>query len=163
RWRRERPGGSHVCRHARGAYGHMRHTAYIALGSNLGDRAAHLRQAVVALRARAGDVAAISPVYETPALTLSPEDEQPLYFNAVVQLETSFAPEDLLESLLDIERAAGRVRCRRWEARPLDLDLILYDDLVLLRENLTLPHPRLAERRFVLQPLHDLAPDLRVP
>lgn len=141
----------------------MRHTAYIALGSNLGDRAAHLRSAVVALGAQAGEVAAISPVYEAAAHTLSPDEAQPAYLNAVAQVETALSPEALLAVLLEIERRAGRERRRRWEARPLDLDLLLYDDLVSHSATLTLPHPRLAERRFVLLPLHDLVPGRHVP
>lgn len=141
----------------------MKARAYIALGANLGDRNAQLQEAVVQLRARAGEVRAVSPVYESAAHTLSVDDEQPAYLNAVAEVETMLSPEGLMGVLLAIEREAGRVRRQRWEARPLDLDLLLYDDVRLESEMLTLPHPRLPERGFVLQPLHDLAPTLRVP
>lgn len=137
--------------------------AFIGLGSNLGDRAAHLRSALAALTASSGvEVVAASPVYEGAAHTAEPDEEQPPYLNAVVELRTTLAPEALLALLHRIEHAAGRERRTRWAPRPLDLDLLLYDD-VEGEGPPALPHPRIPERRFVLAPLADLAPSLPVP
>jgi 2-amino-4-hydroxy-6-hydroxymethyldihydropteridine diphosphokinase len=139
-------------------------TAFVGLGSNAGDRLAHLRRAVEGLKAIAGvEVEAVSPVYETEAHTLPGQGPQPDHLNAVVRLRTTLAPGALLDRLHALERAAGRTSGRRWGPRPLDLDLLLHGDLRLSTPDLVLPHPRLAERRFVLQPLADLAPDLVVP
>jgi 2-amino-4-hydroxy-6-hydroxymethyldihydropteridine diphosphokinase len=140
------------------------HAAYIGLGANLGDRFEALRAAVRGLDATPGvDVVRASPVYTSEAHTLTPGEEQPAYLNAVVQVWTRLAPEALLDVCLALERRAGRRRRRRWASRPLDLDLLVVNGLTRNTDRLTLPHPRLAERRFVLQPLHDLAPDLYVP
>lgn len=139
------------------------HIAYVGLGANLGDRAAQLEAAVRALAAASGvEVVAVSPVYEGPAHTLG-DAPQPPFLNAVAELRTTLGPADLLALFHRTEREAGRVRRTRWEARPLDLDLLLYGDEEIRSETLAVPHPHLAERRFVLQPLADLAPDLVVP
>lgn len=142
------------------------HDAALGLGANLGDRRAQLQRAVDLLAATPGiEVAAASPLYETAAHTWTPGDEQPAYYNAALHVRTALAPAVLLERCLAIERAVGRHRAAgvRWAPRPLDLDVLLYDDLVVDRPGLTLPHPRLAERRFVLRPLADLMPARRVP
>lgn len=147
------------------AFGHV-HEAFVALGANLGDRAAALRGAVDALAATVGvAVAAASPVYETAAHTLRADDEHPDFLNAVVQLHTTLGPVALLDVCLELERRAGRDRSAgtRWAPRPLDLDVLLYDDRTLAHPRLTLPHPRLGLRRFVLRPLADLAPGRHVP
>lgn len=136
--------------------------AYVALGSNLGSREEHLRAAVAALRATPGvrDVK-LSPVYETRAV--GPGAQGP-YLNAVARLETSLAPRALLDRLLEIERGEGRRRGpERNAARTLDLDLLLYGSRLLDEPGLELPHPRLHERAFVLEPLRDLAPQLVHP
>lgn len=139
--------------------------AFVALGANLGDRLAQLRGAVAALASAAEvEVVAASPVYENEAQTPEPGPAQPPYLNAVVELRTTLAPEALLDVLHRTEAAYGRERRLRWAARTLDLDLLLYDDLRTPPESpLALPHPRLAERRFVLQPLADLDPEAAVP
>ncbi len=138
--------------------------AYVALGSNVGDRAAHLRRATCRLAAHPRvHVEAASPVYESAALALDPGEEQPDFLNAVLRLRTCLASEALLALLLHTEAEAGRTRTRRWAPRTLDLDLLVYGSLTWHTERLTLPHPRLAERRFVLRPLADLAPNLHVP
>jgi 2-amino-4-hydroxy-6-hydroxymethyldihydropteridine diphosphokinase len=130
--------------------------AYIGLGSNLGDRAANLRRAAMALRALLGPLRA-SRVYETaPRLDL----DQPPFLNAVVEARAALSPDALLDHLLHIEDTLGR---RRDPARPkgprvIDLDLLLYGDHLQQSERLTLPHPGLAHRRFVLAPLRELAP-----
>ena len=142
-------------------------TAFIGLGANKGRRLPQLRAAVCRLDAHSAvRVVATSPVYETEAHTLDPNERQPAYLNAVVQVETTLAPETLLDVCQQIERAAGRNRSstvRRWAPRFLDLDMLTYDGVTLDTPVLMLPHPRLAGRRFVLQPWADLAPNLRVP
>jgi len=131
--------------------------AFIGLGSNLGDRRAYLRAAVEELRA-AGDVVGVSPLYETEPVG-GPEDQGP-YLNVVVELWTASSPRQLLGRCRDLEDAAGRVRTVRWGARTLDADVLLVDGFEVDEADLVVPHPRLWERRFVVQPLADLAPDL---
>jgi 2-amino-4-hydroxy-6-hydroxymethyldihydropteridine diphosphokinase len=129
--------------------------AYIALGSNLGDRWANLSAAVRRLRAEPGlRVIDNSEVYETAPLDCPPGSGD--YLNAVVAIETDRSPADLLKLLLDIEHQFGRVRTGRNSPRSLDLDLLLYDDRVINTPELTLPHPRMHERDFVLAPLAEL-------
>src|SRR5687767_2229740 len=136
--------------------------AYLALGSNLGDRQSFLDQAILRLRAVPGlSVRRVSPCYETAPVG-GPAGSG-AYLNAVAEAETSLAPDRLLQALLDIERGFGRIRAEPNAPRTLDLDLILYDDLVRPGPDPVVPHPRLHERRFVLQPLADLAPDIRHP
>ena len=132
--------------------------AYVALGSNLGDRVAHLQNAVDALAAAAGvAVAAVSRVYETTPVGGPPQDA---YLNAVVAIDTDLDPHALLALGQEIERAAERVRVERWGPRTLDVDVLLFDDLRLDDPDLTIPHPRMWERGFVLAPLRDVAPAL---
>ena len=134
--------------------------AYVAAGSNLGDRWGHLALAARELRATPG-VAVVrgSRVWETAPMG----PPQPRYLNAVLELETRLPPEPLLRALQGIERAALRRREIRWGPRTLDLDLLLHGDAVLRTPALTLPHPGLASRRFVLAPLAELCPDRVVP
>ncbi|BBD80584.1 2-amino-4-hydroxy-6-hydroxymethyldihydropteridine diphosphokinase [Aerosticca soli] len=136
--------------------------AFVALGSNLGDPRGQLERACEALaRLPATQLAARSRLYRTPPWGMT---AQPPFLNAVAMLETTLAPNTLLEALLAIERAAGRVRgTERWGPRTLDLDLLHMEETVLDTPELTLPHPRIAERAFVLLPLADLAPDLVLP
>ena len=131
--------------------------AFIGLGSNLGDRRALLRGAVEGLRA-GGDVVGVSPLYETEPVG-GPEGQGP-YLNLVVELSTTDGPRELLERCRALEEAAGRVRTVRWGPRTLDADVLLVDGWQVDEPDLTVPHPRLWERRFVVQPLSDLAPDL---
>jgi 2-amino-4-hydroxy-6-hydroxymethyldihydropteridine diphosphokinase len=131
--------------------------AFIGLGSNLGDRRATLRQALGALRA-GGDVTAVSPLYETEPVG-GPEDQGP-YLNVVVELASSDTPRELLERCQALEEAAQRVRTVRWGPRTLDADVLLVGDLTVDEPDLVVPHSRMWERRFVLQPLADLAPEL---
>jgi 2-amino-4-hydroxy-6-hydroxymethyldihydropteridine diphosphokinase len=137
-------------------------TAYIGLGSNLGDREGFLRRAVELLRDEADiDVVAVSSVRETDPVGFL---DQPRFLNAAVEVETPLTARALLERLLAVEQALGRRRDGpRDGPRTIDLDLLLYGDEVVEEAGLTVPHPRLAERRFVLEPLHELAPDLVVP
>ena len=134
-------------------------TVYLALGSNLGDRASNLRSARQALTP-AFAVEACSPVYETePAYVL----DQPRYFNQVCRATTALAPLDALRQLKAIETGLGRVSGRRFGARLIDLDLLMYGEVVLDTTELVLPHPRMAERPFVLVPLAELAPTVIHP
>ncbi len=140
------------------------HQAFIGIGSNIEPRTDYLHAAVEALADTPNvTIQAVSEIRETAPV--GPICNQPAYLNAAVELETVMQPHDLLVALLDIERAHGRNRDdeTRWGPRTLDLDLLLYGDLVLDEPGLQIPHPRLAERRFVLEPLSDLAPDLVVP
>lgn len=140
--------------------------AAIALGANLGDRESNLRFAVRRLRDAPGvsDVV-MSGVIQTPALTLPGAAPQPDYLNAAATLRTTLSSRELLDLLLGIEREAGRDRSTepRWGARVLDLDLLLFGERVIEEEGLTVPHPRLHERDFVLRPLAEIAPELRHP
>ena len=131
----------------------------IALGSNLGDRRAHLSFAVDALGRLLADLR-VSPFIETDPVGVPP---QPRYLNGAVVGRCACAPAVLLDALLRIERARGRERPHAGAARTLDLDLILMGDLVIRRPGLDLPHPRFRERRFVLAPLAAIAPDLTDP
>lgn len=131
--------------------------AFLGLGSNLGDRRAHLRGAVAALR-EAGDVVGVSPLYETAPVG-GPEGQRP-YLNVVVELRTADGPRRLLARCRALETAAHRVRAVRFGPRTLDADVLLVGDQVVDEDDLQVPHPRLWERRFVLAPLRDLAPDL---
>ncbi len=131
--------------------------AFIGLGANLGDRRANLRQGVAQLDAR-GDLVAVSPLYETDPV--DGPDDQGLYFNMVAELATVDTPRQLLVRCQALETAAQRVRTVRFGPRTLDADVLLVGDLVVNEPDLIVPHPRMWERRFVLAPLADLAPDL---
>jgi 2-amino-4-hydroxy-6-hydroxymethyldihydropteridine diphosphokinase len=131
--------------------------AFIGLGSNLGDRRAALRQGVAQLEA-GGDVTAVSPLYETEPVG-GPED-QGAFLNVVVELATADSPQRLLARCQELEEAAHRVRTVRFGPRTLDADVLLVGDLTLDEPDLVVPHPRMWERRFVLAPLADLAPEL---
>lgn len=132
---------------------HTVHTAYVALGSNLGDRESFLRLGVRGL----GNVTAMSNVYETDPVG-GPDDQGP-YLNMVVQVETSLDPFALLRRCQRIEAEAMRQRIIHWGPRTLDVDIVQFDDLTLESDDLSIPHPRFGERRFVLAPLADIAPD----
>lgn len=141
--------------------GPLVHPAYIALGSNLNDPRAQVERGLQALtqlpetrlRARSG-------WYQSRAVG---PGQQPDYLNGVVLLETSLEPESLILHLQRIEAAQGRERRVRWAARTLDLDILLYGDRIIATDRLQIPHPRLAERNFVLYPLADISPDLVLP
>jgi 2-amino-4-hydroxy-6-hydroxymethyldihydropteridine diphosphokinase len=127
--------------------------AFLGLGSNLGDRRAHLRTAIASLP----DVVAVSDVYETDPVG---GPEQGRYLNLVVQLDTDLDPHALLGVCHRIESAAGRVRDVRWGPRTLDVDILWIDGIAVDTPDLQVPHPRMTERRFVLEPLADLDPSL---
>lgn len=132
---------------------------YLALGANLGRRAENLRRAVAALSAVA-TIDAISSVYETePAYVL----DQPRYYNLALSAETSLGPYALLRALKSIESELGRLPGVRFGARAIDLDILVFGEIIMDTPDLTVPHPRLAERAFVLAPLAEIAPDLAIP
>ncbi len=135
--------------------------AYIALGSNLGDREGHLHEAITAL-GQLGQVGAVSSFYETEPVGAV---AQPDFLNAVAELRTELQPEELLAALLRIEQQHGRDRTTSVPKGPrtLDLDLLTYDGMILEAAALTLPHPALAQRQFVLAPLAEAAPGWRHP
>jgi 2-amino-4-hydroxy-6-hydroxymethyldihydropteridine diphosphokinase len=135
-------------------------TVYLSLGANLGDRLANLRLALTRLQTLAR-LEEVSSLYETQPQGVS---DQPLFLNAVCRVSTGLEPQALLRFLKNVERETGRQPGgERWGPRPIDLDILLYDDRVLDAPELTVPHPRLAERAFVLVPLCELAPELRHP
>jgi len=141
------------------------HTAYLALGANLGDRERTMRLAIDALNHHPSinlDLASgVASLYESEAVG-GPHDQGP-YLNSVVRISTTLTPHELLDAVLSIEADLGRTRRERWEARTIDIDVLLFDDLTITDDRLTLPHPRFHERRFVLEPVAELAPDLIHP
>ena len=134
--------------------------AYVALGSNLGDREENLRAALKHLLENGVEVIKTSTFIETEPYGVT---DQPGFVNAVCQVETELAPLELLRLLLNIEQEMGRVRLRRWGERNIDLDLLLYEDAVLESEELTLPHPDMQNRDFVLLPLAEIAGEVVHP
>jgi 2-amino-4-hydroxy-6-hydroxymethyldihydropteridine diphosphokinase len=138
----------------------MANKAYLLLGTNLGDRAKHLEAARTGLSRTAGTVTELSSVYETAAWGIT---EQPVFWNQVVVLDTDLPPEALLAAVLAIEQSLGRERDQRWGARTLDVDILYYNDQVIQSPSLSVPHPEIANRRFTLAPLAEIAPDLPHP
>lgn len=133
---------------------------YILSGSNLGDRAANLALALEKIEAQAGGLLAQSQLYETAAWGL---EAQPAFLNQVLEIATELKPEALLECLLSIEKQLGRERKQKWGARIIDLDILYFGDRVVNTPGLQVPHPSIAERRFTLVPLCELAPLLVHP
>ena len=135
-------------------------TAFLALGSNIGDREANLRDAVDRLASDEIHVLRRSSLYET-----APQEmlDQPSFLNAVVEVETSLLPMQLLARIREIEREMGRQRIAPKGPRNIDIDILFYGRAVITTQELEVPHPRLAQRRFVLEPLAEIAPDFRHP
>lgn len=132
--------------------------SFLGLGSNVGDRWGHLRSAVDALRPHG--LRSVSPVYETEPVG---GPEQGAFLNLVVELETALAPRELLDVCQALETAAERVRDVRWGPRSLDVDVLWIEGVTVTEPDLVVPHPRMWQRRFVLAPLRDIAPDLVAP
>ncbi len=137
----------------------MLNPAYLSLGSNVGNREKHIHDALVRLQAL-GRVAAVSPLYETEPVEFT---DQPWFLNCAVFLETTENPEHLLRTLLGIEQGMGRVRTQEKGPRTIDIDLLLLGDTILDSPALTIPHPAMHQRRFVLEPLAEIAPDVEHP
>jgi 2-amino-4-hydroxy-6-hydroxymethyldihydropteridine diphosphokinase len=134
--------------------------AYLLLGGNLGDRAAHLQQAQQTLAATAGDIVAASAYYETAAWGV---EDQPAFLNQVLAVRTTLLPAELLAACQVAEQQAGRERRQRWGARTLDVDILLYGQECIATSTLVVPHPALPARRFALVPLAEIAPQLLHP
>jgi 2-amino-4-hydroxy-6-hydroxymethyldihydropteridine diphosphokinase len=134
-------------------------TAYLALGSNLGERLEQMRTALKLLRAEGVTIVAASPVYQNRAIGMGDADP---FLNAVVEVQTELEPEALLDVCLAVENQLGRVRTGGWSPRTIDIDVLIYGEAKVETERLHLPHPRIAERDFVLKPLVDIQPDLQL-
>lgn len=137
----------------------VRKTVYLSLGSNLGDRAGNLRSAIQRL-ATLGDVQGISSFYETEPVEFT---AQPWFLNCAIKLETEKMPKQLLSGILDVEQQMGRRRRQNKGPRSIDIDILLFGNSIIETKGLTIPHPGLHGRRFVLEPLAEIAPDFRHP
>jgi 2-amino-4-hydroxy-6-hydroxymethyldihydropteridine diphosphokinase len=138
----------------------MKKTAYLSLGSNLGDRAANLREAIRRL-GELGSIQAVSSFYETEPVEV--ERQQPWFLNCAVRLETGLMPRQLLARTLALEQAMGRRRTEKKGPRTIDIDIVLFADEVVETPELSIPHPAMQHRRFVLEPLAEIAPEARHP
>jgi len=138
-----------------------RHRVFIGMGSNIGDRASFLNRAAARMR-QLNDTTVVwfSPIYESEPVG---KEDQPPFLNAVGEIETSLMPPELLSHLKSIELDLGRTGTDRWGPREIDLDILLYDGFVYNQDGIQVPHPRLEERRFVLVPFRDIAPDVIHP
>lgn len=137
----------------------MHKIVYLSLGSNVGDRAANLNKAIERLRAL-GEVVAVSSFYETEPVEFA---AQPWFLNCAVQLDTGKMPKQLLAGILDLEQQMGRRRTREKGPRVIDIDILLFGSSVVETKGLSIPHPAMHQRRFVLEPLAEIAPDVRHP
>ncbi|GHB83400.1 2-amino-4-hydroxy-6-hydroxymethyldihydropteridine diphosphokinase [Persicitalea jodogahamensis] len=135
-------------------------TIFLLLGSNLGDRETIMQTAIARIGERVGEVMRASALYETAPWG---GIEQPAFLNQVLEIGTSLAPEEVLRLILELEHEAGRIRYERWGARHLDVDILYFGQKIMDTPRLTVPHPRLHERRFTLIPLAEIAPDFVHP
>lgn len=138
----------------------MRHTAYIGLGSNMGDRKQNLFHALKCMKQQGIVVEALSSVYETEPQGLA---DQSWFFNMAARIGTTESPGELLKTLQAVEKQMGRVRSVRWGPRIIDIDILLYDNQTVREPDLEIPHPRLTDRAFVLIPLLEMGRDLALP
>jgi 2-amino-4-hydroxy-6-hydroxymethyldihydropteridine diphosphokinase len=134
-------------------------TVYLSLGSNIGDRAENLNAAIDRLRS-VGEIVQVSSFYETEPVEFA---AQAWFLNCVIALDTEKTPQELLASILDIEQQMGRRRAQKKGPRVIDIDILLFGNLIVDEPGLTIPHPAMHERRFVLEPLAEIAPDVRHP
>ena len=137
----------------------VKKTVYLSLGSNLGDRQANLETAIAGLR-KVGELKAVSSFYETEPMELA---AQPWFLNCAVALETELMPKQLMKAILALEQEMGRRRLQPKGPRTIDIDILLFGSSVIATRGLTVPHPAMQERRFVLEPLAEIAPDVRHP
>ncbi|MCE5322886.1 2-amino-4-hydroxy-6-hydroxymethyldihydropteridine diphosphokinase [bacterium] len=136
-------------------------TAYLGIGTNLGDKVANVHKAIEMVDAHEGcTVSAVSSIYITKPVGVK---DQPDFANAVIAVKTALDPYELLELCNKIEREMGRKRTIRWGPRVIDMDILLYEDVNISEKQLTIPHPMMMERAFVLIPLAEIAPDLELP
>ncbi|OHE57396.1 MAG: 2-amino-4-hydroxy-6-hydroxymethyldihydropteridine diphosphokinase [Thermodesulfovibrio sp. RBG_19FT_COMBO_42_12] len=134
--------------------------AYIGIGSNLGDREKNCLHAIELLQKKVITVKKRSSLYETEPWGLK---DQPYFINMVIEIETALEPKELLRLLKDMEREMGRKESSKWGPRRIDLDILLFDDIILNEDTLKIPHPLMHERDFVLRPLCEIAPEKRHP
>lgn len=137
-----------------------KHRAYISLGSNTGDRRDYLEKSLVMILKSIGNLKSKSPIYETQAWGHIHQDD---FLNQVICIHTEFSPTELLRRLLQIENNLGRQRTFRYGPRTIDLDILLYDDLIVNSHELVIPHPEMHRRKFILVPIVSIAPDLIHP
>ncbi|GAA0739287.1 2-amino-4-hydroxy-6-hydroxymethyldihydropteridine diphosphokinase [Clostridium oceanicum] len=129
------------------------HVAYIAFGTNMGDKRRYIREALKKIKDKGINIIKVSSIYETEPYGVLEQDN---FLNGVVQVETDLSPEMLLESLMSIEKELDRVRIKKWGPRTIDLDIIFYEDFIINKENLVVPHKDMENRDFVLKPLCEL-------
>jgi 2-amino-4-hydroxy-6-hydroxymethyldihydropteridine diphosphokinase len=137
----------------------MPNRVYLSLGSNVGERAAQLRDAIARLVA-VGRVVAVSSFYETEPVEFT---EQPWFLNCAIELETEMRPQELMAAILRVEQRMGRKRLLDKGPRSIDIDILLFGDAIVDSDEVTIPHPAMHERRFVLEPLEEIAPEVRHP
>ena len=135
-------------------------TVYLSLGSNLGNRIKNLNDAMVLIEGRLGKIVKRSSVYETEPWG---KTDQSMFLNMCISIITEYSPDLLLKTILDIEQKLGRVRIEKWYERKIDIDILFYNDEVINESDLVIPHPYLQERKFVLEPLMEIVPDLLHP
>lgn len=133
---------------------------FLILGGNLGERKKNLDEAISLLGKKAGNVKRFSSVYETQPWGVK---DQPNYFNQVIEMLTDLSAQGLMTELLQIEKKMGRVREKKYGSRTIDIDILFFNDAIINTESLTVPHPRLHERRFVLEPMNEIASELMHP
>jgi len=133
---------------------------FILLGTNLGDRLSNLDQCLKHIEAKVGNLMKRSSIYETAAWG---KEDQPNFLNQAVQLESRLQPEELLSACLAIEKEMGRMRIEKWGERSIDIDIIYFNNKIITTPRLTVPHPRLTERKFALIPMTEIAPDFKHP
>lgn len=131
------------------------HICYLSLGSNLGKKQANLEGALEEIKKDIGEVLRISSIYETEAWGVISQDN---YFNIIAEIKTPFLPLELISKILAVETRLGRIRDKKWESRIIDIDIIFYENYLITTDNLTIPHPFLEKRNFVLEPLNELSP-----
>jgi len=133
---------------------------YLLLGSNIGDKRQHLSKAQKCIAEQLGDIINYSSIYLSESWGLT---DQPDFVNQILEIEFTNTPEILLRQLLSIEKSMGRERAEKWTSRIIDIDILYFKDLILSGDNLQIPHPQIAERRFTLEPLTEIAPDFIHP
>ncbi len=134
--------------------------AYLITGSNIGDRKLHLQNAIEQIKLYCGKILRTSAIYETAAWG---NENQDSFYNQVLEIETEMQPEALLSKILAIEKDLGRIRNKKYDPRIIDIDILFIDDLIINNENLKVPHPHIAKRKFVLTPLNELIPEFVHP
>lgn len=137
-----------------------KYTSYLGLGTNLGNRDENLKIAVELIFETVGTVVNVSAIYKTAAWGVT---NQPDFYNQVIEIKTDLFPWELMKALLEIEKKMGRIRIKKWHERLIDIDILFFENVILFSENLTIPHPFIQDRMFVLKPLEELGTDFLHP